>query len=31
MADLLLTMLQAAGLPEQSFADSNGPLDKLFA
>ena len=31
MSDLLLTILQAAGLPETSFADSNGPIEKLLA
>lgn len=31
MADLLLTMLQAADVPATHFADSNGPIDGLFA
>lgn len=31
MADLLLTMLQSADVPAKHFADSNGPIDALFA
>lgn len=31
MANLLLTMLQAADVPQTSFADSTGPIDSLFA
>jgi hypothetical protein len=31
MANLLLTMLQAADVPATHFADSTGPIDALFA
>ena len=31
MSDLLLTMLQSAGLEQKHFADSSGPIDRLFA
>lgn len=31
MADLLLTMLQAVDVPAEHFADSNGPIEGLFA
>lgn len=31
MANLLLTMLQAADVPADSFADSTGPIEALFA
>ena len=31
MADLLLTMLQAAAVPATHFADSTGPIDALLA
>jgi len=31
MANLLLTMLQATGIPATHFADSSGPIEKLLA
>jgi hypothetical protein len=31
MSDLLLTMLQAVDVPAKHFADSNGPIEGLFA
>jgi hypothetical protein len=31
MANLLLTVLQAAGVPATQFADSTGPIEELFA
>ena len=31
MANLLLTMLQAANIPTTHFADTTGPIEQLFA
>jgi hypothetical protein len=31
MANLLLTMLQAAGVDKSQFADSSGPIESLLA